>query len=300
MSVRDRTTEFISRLVDRDRIAAYRTKLGRVLNGDPWFDKRGLDRIRRRPVDDETIQRRRGYQRYLGAGFLLLVGLAVWHPALAAVGVVGCASAAVAVAAVRGRYYCNWLCPRGGLLDSYVRLVSRGKRTPEWFKHPFVRAGVAVVAFGLLGSGVVAAWGDPAAMAVPFLTMLGVSSLVAVGLGVVYHQRAWCQVCPAGTVAHAVHRIAEALGRDPAPRVEVDPEACVGCSRCGTVCRQEIRPGAYGDGEVTDHGNVLSPGGLDGTTRAADGTVDHGDCLQCAACVEECPVDALSITDRVE
>jgi ferredoxin len=135
-------------------------------------------------------------------------------------------------------------------------------------------------------------------MAVPFLTMLGVSTLVAVGLGVVYHQRAWCQICPAGTIAHAVHRIAEAFGRDPAPRVEVDAEACLSCGRCGTVCRQEITPGAYGDGEVTDHGDLFSLSGLEGTERQADGVVEHGDCLQCAACVEECPVDALSIEQR--
>lgn len=104
-----------------------------LLDGEPWFEKRGLDRIRRREVDDETLQRRRRIQRYLGAGFVPLLALAVLEPLLAAAGVIGCASAAVGVAAVRGRYYCNWLCPRGGMLDSHARLLSRGKRTPAWF-----------------------------------------------------------------------------------------------------------------------------------------------------------------------
>jgi len=284
MSVGDRTDDLLD-------------KLRTLTDGEPWFEKRGLDRIRRRDVDDQTLRRRRRYQRYLGAGFLALLGLAVWYPPVAAAGVLGCASAAVAVAAARGRYYCNWLCPRGGLLDSYVRLFSRGKRTPTWFKHPYVRLGVAVLAFGLLGAGVFAARGDPLAMTVPFLTMLGVSTLVAVALGTVYHHRAWCQVCPAGTVAHAADRVAEAVGRDDSPRVEVDADACVGCERCATVCRQEIRPGAYAEGEVTDHGNVLDPGGPAGATRGVDGTVDHADCLQCSACVEECPTDALSLEE---
>jgi ferredoxin len=282
---------------DRNRTDDLLGRIRALLDGEPWFEKRGLDRIRRRDVDDETLRRRRRYQRYLGAGFLALLALATQYPPVAAAGVLGCASAAVAVAAVRGRYYCNWLCPRGGFLDGYVRLFSRGKRTPAWFSHPYVRLGVVVVAFGLLGAGVLAAWGDPVAMAVPFLTMLGASTLVAVSLGVVYHQRAWCQVCPAGTVAHAADRIAETLGRTDSPRVEVDADACVGCSRCGTVCRQEIRPGAYAEGEVTDHGDVFSPGGPAGTTREATGTVDHADCLQCSACVEECPTDALSLEE---
>ncbi|OYR82719.1 hypothetical protein DJ72_08750, partial [Halorubrum distributum] len=33
-------------------------------------------------------------------------------------------------------------------------------------------------------------------------------------------------------------------------------------------------------------------------TREVDGVVDHADCLQCAACVEECPTDALSLDEE--
>lgn len=155
MSARDRVREFASGF-DATEFAS---KLRGVLNGEPWFEKRGTDRIRRRPADDDQRRRHRRYQRYLGAGFLVLLGVALWWPTVAAVGVIGCASAAIGVATVRGRYYCDWLCPRGGLLDGYVRLLSRGKRTPAWFKHPLIRAGVAVVAFGALGAGLVAAWG---------------------------------------------------------------------------------------------------------------------------------------------
>ena len=301
MSLRTRASELADRA--RSAVIGDRTKrlvegLRRVRDGDPWFDKRGLDTIRRRPVEGESIERRRHWQRYLGVAFVGLLVAALWYPVLAGVGVVGCATAAVGVGAVRGRFYCNHLCPRGGLLDSYVRLFSRGKRTPGWFKHPLTRVAAALTAFGLLGRGLYTAWQHGGSLGVPFLTMLGVSTVVAVGLGVVYHQRAWCQICPAGTLSHAAHRIAEALGRDPAPRVEVDADACVSCGRCGTVCRQEIRPGEYADRDVTDHGDVFSLGGPDGSTREVDGVVDHGDCLQCAACVEECPTDALSFDEE--
>jgi hypothetical protein len=71
------------------------------------------------------------------------------------------------------------------LLDDYVRLVKRGRPTPAWFEHPLVRTGVALLASGALGTGVAVAWGDPAAMAAPFLTMLGTSTLAAVAPGVV-------------------------------------------------------------------------------------------------------------------
>jgi NAD-dependent dihydropyrimidine dehydrogenase PreA subunit len=43
---------------------------------------------------------------------------------------------------------------------------------------------------------------------------------------------------------------------------------------------------------------VFSLGGPEGATREADGVVDHGDCLQCSACVEECPTGALSFDEE--
>ena len=200
MSLRERASELTNRAWSAaagDRANRLTERLGRVRDGDPWFDTRGLDAVRRRPVDGESIERRRG------VAFAGLLVAALWYPFLAGVGVVGCATAAVGVGAVRGRFYCNHLCPRGGLLDGYVRLFSRGKRTPDWFKHPLTRAAVALVAFGLLGTGLYTSWHRGGSLGVPFLTMLGVSTLVAVGLGVVYHQRAWCQICPAGTLSHA-------------------------------------------------------------------------------------------------
>lgn len=220
-----------------ERLGAYRERLTTLLRAETWFEKRGLNSIKRQPTDDPTLARRRRLQAVLGAGFIiLLLATVLWKPSLAAVGVLGCASAAVGLGTVRGRYYCDYLCPRGGFLDSYVRLLSRGKRTPGWFKHPLVRFGVAAVSFGALGVGLLLTWQRGGPLALPFLSMLGVSSLVAVGLGLWYHQRAWCQVCPAGTLAHAANRVSDRTGHDRSPAVTVDADAYLSCGRCGTVC----------------------------------------------------------------
>ncbi|OYR81471.1 4Fe-4S ferredoxin, partial [Halorubrum distributum] len=60
MSLRDRASELVDEV--RSVTASERTKrlierFRRVRDGEPWFDKRGLDTIRRRPVDDDSIER---------------------------------------------------------------------------------------------------------------------------------------------------------------------------------------------------------------------------------------------------
>ncbi|OYR76611.1 4Fe-4S ferredoxin, partial [Halorubrum sp. E3] len=102
MSLRDRASELVDEV--RSVTASERTKrlierFRRVRDGEPWFDKRGLDTIRRRPVDDDSIERRRRWQRYLGVAFVGLLAAALWYPLVAGVGVVGCAAAAVGVGA---------------------------------------------------------------------------------------------------------------------------------------------------------------------------------------------------------
>ena len=80
MSLRERASGLTDRVwsaVAGDRTNRLIERLGRVRDGDPWFDKRGLDTVRRRPVDDGSIERRRGYQRYLGVAFAGLLGAAL-------------------------------------------------------------------------------------------------------------------------------------------------------------------------------------------------------------------------------
>jgi len=57
----------------------------------------------------------------------------------------------------------------------------------------------------------------------------------------------------------------------------LDPEACVGCGLCETVCPQGVF-------EVAD-----------GKARM----VDRDGCMECGACVTNCPTGAVSVTPGV-
>jgi ferredoxin len=277
-------------------LSTVRERAGRLLEGDPLFDRQSPERHVRPEPTDRATERKYDRQRWLGVGFVLLLAGGVVYPPVAVAGIGVCMVGAVGLGARRGRYWCDGFCPRGGLLDTSVRLFSKGRPAPDVLTHPLVRFGVLVAIFANLVVGIVAAWGDPVGMSMPFVRMLVVSTLAALVLGVTYHERAWCLVCPAGTMANVANRIAELLGRERAPRIAVDDEACVDCGQCTRVCRQEIAPNEYADGQVVDHGDVFDvTADAAGQARDAGGQVDHGDCMQCGDCVETCPTDALAL-----
>lgn len=232
------------------------------------------------PRDPSAATRRtRRWQLFLSGAFLVVLGAAVVSPTFGAVGVLGCMTGVVALGVRDGRSWCDGVCPRGGFLDRYLSRVSRRVDAPKWLARPAVRAGVATVVFAVMAVGLARQWGDPVGMAGVVARLLLVSTVAAVLLGVVYHERAWCLVCPAGTFARVANAVGERLGID-RPTVTVDPEACIDCGQCGAACRPQLDPSAASGEAVTDGGTA---------------TLDDGDCFRCGYCVETCPTDALEM-----
>lgn len=208
---------------------------------------------------------------------------------------------AIGIGLVNGRYWCNWLCPRGSFFDAFLRRISRGKAAPAFFQHPFFRLGWVVWFTVVVVRGVISADGL-AGMSAPFARLMVMSTGIAVAIGVVFHERAWCMFCPMGTMGNVANRLAKLLGRDVEPQVTIDANACVDCLRCQSVCRQQIEPNEHKFEDLVDHGDFFDLFARPGGTRRepARNAVDHGDCLKCGYCVDECPTGALSFEERSE
>ena len=97
--------------------------------------------------------------------------------------------------------------------------------------------------------------------------MLSSTTIMAVVLALFVHPRAWCRVCPVGSLANWV-------GRDKYP-LRIDSNLCIECGLCRKACSIDIFPFNY-KGEKVE-------------------TVWDGDCLRCGQCVADCPTGALSL-----
>ena len=192
----------------------------------------------------------------VGGAFYPLIGLAV---AICFVG-------AIASAPFLGRKWCGTVCPRGSFWDRVMSKAISKPKMPAWAKSKAVRVGVLVLLMGAMTTQLVLAWGDWEAVGRVFVILLTVTTAVGVLMALTGHQRAWCKVCPAGTMASW-------LAKGKGQQLNLDQGNCKECAACCSVCPMDLRPHEMA--------------GMEGPT--------HPDCLKCSACVYRCPVAALSV-----
>ena len=120
-----------------------------------------------------------------------------------------------------------------------------------------------------LGLQVWYAWGDTMAVSMSFVRVLTITTTLGIVFGAVFQERAWCHVCPMGSIGNWVSR-----GKSP---LLVD-ETCRDCKLCTKVCPMQLTP--YENKE--------------------SGVMADGDCLKCSSCVTACPANALRFEQDIE
>lgn len=222
-----------------------------------------------RTMDNQTqrsaAQVRKSRQAWLWPILFVVVIGGWWWPVLG-LAVPACMAFAWGIAAFRGRAWCNWMCPRGAFHDFLLIHASRKKRIPALLRSNGFRIGVLAGLMGLMAVRLYMAWPNWTEMGFVFVTLITATTLLGIVLGAVYSPRAWCTICPAGTVAKWIGR-----GKKK-PALQVDKESCVDCQKCTKACPMQIRPFEYKEEE----------------------TMKDADCLKCGVCAEACPVNAIS------
>ncbi len=207
---------------------------------------------------------KRRLQDYMFYVFLIFFVAGLFYPPLGILAIV-CMLAPVVMAPFKGRFWCGNYCPRGSFYDHLLSRLSPQKQIPEFFRRPAWRNFMVLFIMTMFSVQMYYAWGDPAAVGMVFILIIGVTTLAGIFLGVIYHQRAWCAFCPMGTIAGWIsHR------KKPLPLMVKDN--CIGCKACNKVCPMQLSP--------------YKAQGLDGGFTGSD-------CLKCGRCVEKCPRHSL-------
>lgn len=217
---------------------------------------------------DRAKARRRLKQMIAGAIFPAVLG-AGWVYPLVGYFIPLCMLLGISMAAFRGRSWCNWLCPRGSFEDAWLAKISRGRRIPAVLRGTPVRLGSMAMLMGMLTWQINRHWPDPWAIGGSFVLLLSVTTTVAMMLGLIWQQRAWCYLCPIGTMANWV-------GKNRRPLL-LAPELCTQCNVCAKNCPMQLAPAAL-------KGQAAMP--------------YRGDCLKCSLCVESCPQAALTFPGK--
>lgn len=195
----------------------------------------------------------------------------------------------------RGREWCGNFCDRGALMDGPLRmlhqkffalpLIRRSPdmvgQIPEVIKHPGLRVLVFAVLITFFVSRVVMACASCEDFEGPEfwkkIAMIGsrmwlISVSMVIGMGILFGPRAFCYVCPMGTMQIAVHWVHHVvLGKNSnkcEPMVTlVDPDACLKCGQCTRVCPMQL-----------DVHNEFDE----------KGQLRNVDCIKCGSCVWYC------------
>lgn len=210
------------------------------------------------------VRSRRLKQSLLGAFFVIFLAIGWLYP-LIGYFIPVCMLMGLGIALWRGRYWCDWLCPRGSFNDAWLSRVSPQRRLPDWLRATPTRVVVLAFLLTVLTVQLVRLWPDWWAIGGFFVLLLTITTAIDIVLGLAYQQRGWCQICPIGTMSNW-------LGRNRRP-LYLQADKCRDCGLCARTCPMQLAP-------------ALS-------TRTAY-QQRRGDCLKCSLCVVHCPTAALS------
>jgi len=218
-------------------------------------------------IPDHTLfaKHRKVKQMFLSVIFIFII-IGGWFFPVLGYFIPACMIVGIGIASFSGRTWCDWYCPRGSFLDYMIRPISPGKEIPAVLKSMPTRFLVIAMLMTTMIIQIIKRWPDPFKIGEFFVTMLSVTTGLAIIAALFFHQRSWCYLCPIGTLSNLAGRNKRML--------KIDSGQCVECKVCAKVCPMQIKPFKF----------------------KAEGVqiVKDPDCLKCSSCVEACPKKALS------
>lgn len=147
-----------------------------------------------------------GRKALLAGGFVVFLAVVWGCPALRWL-IPACMLAGVSLGVARGRGpWCGKYCLRGNFLEVAGGALNPGGKVPAVFSRPWARYLALSLLMGVMSFNLYAAWPDYRAVGMVFVVLLTATTAVALVFSAVFQRRAWCAVCPVGTISDACRK----------------------------------------------------------------------------------------------
>jgi polyferredoxin len=177
----------------------------------------------------------------------------------------------VLVSFLKGRFWCGNFCPRGSFNDIILSKFSRKVSIPKFMKTVKFKNTFLVILLSGFVIQLSLNFGDLKSMGYVFVRMILITTLLGIGLGILYKPRTWCTICPMGTISQHISKRNSIKNK--IQHVNFSQDKCVNCKICNKHCPLEI--------DVHSH--------------KSKGKVTNASCIKCNVCVDKCPKDSLYI-----
>jgi polyferredoxin len=110
----------------------------------------------------------------------------------------------------KSRYWCGNICPRGAFLDIVQSRFTLNRSLPRFMTRKWFRWMVFGLFMSVFISRMVATGGNLLAIGGVFVSMCVITTIIAIALGSTTKPRAWCMVCPMGTLQEHLGKAGQA------------------------------------------------------------------------------------------
>ncbi|MBD8046190.1 4Fe-4S binding protein [Clostridium faecium] len=144
------------------------------------------------------MKKRKSYQKWSWIFMVLFIALSIYNVKFGLLGFICIGAPLFFVLKKQGKVHCSHYCPRGSLLQNFLRHISLQNNLPNKFKTKIVKNIILIFMLIMFITTIISSGSNIKLLGFGLFRMMTSSLILGIILGIIYKPRSWCQICPMG------------------------------------------------------------------------------------------------------